>query len=220
MVSLFLWVSLCGCTHHPVMAPTVSDTTTPVSFSYQVLPIIESSCGVTTCHDAGTHQAGLTLSSYEAIRALVQPGDTTGSLLYERITASDTALRMPKEPELTLTSLQKVLLRNWILQGAPNSSVPTDTIDTTLISYRTTIAPIFEIHCRGCHNEFDHAGHFDATNIEHLRAYASDGTLLGVITHEKDYQPMPRNADTLGPMLSAADIARIQAWIDRGALDN
>jgi hypothetical protein len=127
---------------------------------------------------------------------------------------------MPKPPELALTELQRTLIKNWILQGADNIGDPTDVADTSHISYKNTIAPIFEIHCRGCHNAFDHAGHFDATNIEHLRAYASDGTLIGVITHSDGYQPMPRNADTLGPMLLAADIACIKGWITQGTPNN
>lgn len=209
-----------GCIHQPVSVPIEGDTAAGVSFSYQILPIIESSCGVTTCHDAATHEAGLTLSSYDAIRSIVRASDTSGSLLYQRIMALDTSLRMPRPPELALTDLQKQLLKNWILQGAANTSDPNSAIDTTFVSYHTSIVPIIEIHCRGCHNSFDHAGHFDATNINHLRSFASDGTLLGVITHGEYYQAMPRNADTLGPMLSASDIALIRAWLDQGALDN
>jgi hypothetical protein len=150
----------------------------------------------------------------------VEKDDTAHSALYQRICSLDTSVRMPKPPELALTELQRTLIKNWILQGADNIGDPTDVADTSHISYKNTIAPIFEIHCRGCHNAFDHAGHFDATNIEHLRAYASDGTLIGVITHSDGYQPMPRNADTLGPMLLAADIACIKGWITQGTPNN
>ncbi len=127
---------------------------------------------------------------------------------------------MPKVPELALTLSQKTIIKTWIEQGAMNTDIVKDMLDTSHISYKTDIAPIFEIHCRGCHNEYDHAGHFDATNLDHLRGYASDGTLIGVIVHDNGYQSMPRNADTLGPALLPNDISRIRSWINKGMLNN
>lgn len=219
IVVILAMASYLGCTHSPINDAPI-DNKPHISFSNQVLPIIESSCGVSTCHDLKTHQSGLVLSNFSTIRSLVSPRKLFSSILYERVCTEDTSIRMPKVPELALTPLQRDLIKQWIEQGADSIDGQSDVIDTVNISYKNTIAPIFEIHCRGCHNVYDHAGHFDATNINHLRAYGSDGTLVGVITHNSNYQAMPRNADTLGPMLRAGDIAKIVAWTNRGMQNN
>ncbi|MEI8134664.1 MAG: hypothetical protein WCH46_06240 [bacterium] len=215
-VVLATLIGAIGC-KHPT-EPSVAAAT--VSFSYQILPIIESNCGLRTCHDAKTHEHNLVLSSYSAIRELVVPRDTIASSLYLRSTATLSGARMPPSPRPKLTPLQLELIKNWIMQGAENTPDTASLCDTLSLTYAKNIFPIFEVHCLGCHNSFDKGGFFDVTNFDHIKGYAEDGTLRGVIEHGAAYEAMPRNADTLGPMITRCDQLKIEKWIRDGIQHN
>jgi hypothetical protein len=93
----------------------------PVDYLRQVKPILKQRCYA--CHGALKQKAGLRLDTGAAIRrggdggAAVEPGQDAESLLVERVTAADPALRMPPEGA-PLTLAQVGLLRGWIAQGA------------------------------------------------------------------------------------------------------
>ena len=94
----------------------------PVDYLRQVKPILKQRCYA--CHGAMKQKAGLRLDTGAAIRRggdsgpAVEPGHVEESLLLERVTESDSALRMPPEGA-PLTSEQIALLRAWVAQGAP-----------------------------------------------------------------------------------------------------
>jgi len=115
-----------------VVAPTeVSQGTAPtetsagaatasVSFSKDVLPILESRCF--NCHGGERVGNGLRLGSYEDVLAgsengpVIVPGDAAHSLLVELVTNQ----KMPKRgPKLTPPQVQ--LITEWVNSGAPNN---------------------------------------------------------------------------------------------------
>src|ERR1700743_2520130 len=73
----------------------------PVDYRRDVRPILSGKCFA--CHgpDAAHRMANLRLDTFETFREkrgaerLVVPGDPQASLLYRRISAADTAVRMP-----------------------------------------------------------------------------------------------------------------------------
>ena len=96
-----------------------------VDFQREVRPLLSDNCF--QCHgpDAGTRMAGLRLdrkdSAFEtrAHGAVIVPGKPAESLLFQRISATDAARRMPPESShKSLTAAQVAKLKTWIQEGA------------------------------------------------------------------------------------------------------
>ena len=98
----------------------------PVDFQSQVRPILSDACF--ECHgpDPKARLADLRLDLEEGVfserpaGSPVTPGDPDSSLVYQRITHADAALRMPpKYAHKELTEDQIQVVRRWIEEGAP-----------------------------------------------------------------------------------------------------
>jgi hypothetical protein len=108
----------------PTGAPTEEEvqvaTVSSLSFSKDVYPIFEASC--IKCHGVEKVSRGLDLTSYAKIMTgsikgpVVLPGDAENSLLV-KLTAEG---KMPKQGA-KLTPEQVEIVRNWVIQGAPNN---------------------------------------------------------------------------------------------------
>lgn len=102
----------------PATQPAAQGTT--VSFTNDVLPIIESRC--INCHGGERTEKGLSLKTYSALMAgsenglVVAPGDATHSKLVELIINQKMPKRGPK-----LTPLQVETITDWVNQGAPDN---------------------------------------------------------------------------------------------------
>lgn len=96
-------------------------TDSPVSFSEQVWPILESSC--LECHGANLRMAGYSMLNREDMVSggesgpAIVPGDSENSRLIHMIEGKVPGLQMPigEEP---LSEEQIAILRDWIDQGA------------------------------------------------------------------------------------------------------
>lgn len=135
-----------GCTDHgsPVAASTSTggNNGTPpppppptnVSFSTQVQPVFTSSCALNGCHAGTNPQAGMSLESGKAYANIVDvvstsyspakrvaPGDTTASVLYNKIRNTGVyGQDMPPGPP-ALTASQIMDIGVWIEEGAQNN---------------------------------------------------------------------------------------------------
>jgi hypothetical protein len=122
----------------------------PVDFQRQIRPILSENCF--QCHgpDSGTRMAGLRLDLKDGVfaarkrGAAVVPGDSSASLLYQRIAEKNPAKRMPPESShKSLTQPQIDLLKRWIEEGAawkehwafqaPRRSAPPEVRDTAWV---------------------------------------------------------------------------------------
>jgi mono/diheme cytochrome c family protein len=100
---------------------------TPVEFNRDIRPILSDTCF--QCHgpDERTRKAGLRLDVKEQVlqklesgAAAIVPGKLAESELYQRITTTNEAERMPPTDSGKQLSPQQIqLLKNWIEQGAP-----------------------------------------------------------------------------------------------------
>ena len=72
------------------------------------------------CHDDGSHQDGVVLTSYEKVMATadVRPGRPDNSDLYEVLIETDPDKKMPRPPRNPLTNTQIGQIKKWIEQGA------------------------------------------------------------------------------------------------------
>lgn len=104
----------------PTEAEAGVEVDTTVSFSTDVLPILESRC--VNCHGGERVEDGLSLRTYDEIMAgsengaVVIPGNSVDSLLVEVVVTQEMPKRGPK-----LTPIQVQLLSDWVAAGAPNN---------------------------------------------------------------------------------------------------
>lgn len=104
-------------------------------------------------------------------------------------------------------------------QQNPNTggTTPTPTCDTVNMRYSVDVLPILQSNCYTCHSAANFAvSGFNLENFSTLKAFADNGTLIGVITHASGYPAMPKGA----AQLSDCNINKIRDWIQRGALNN
>jgi len=104
-----------ACRHDPV---GISQLDT-VCFQTQVLPVIQTSCGISGCHSSGGE---FSLTNYSEIMTIVTPGNAGKSKLYKVITEVNGVNMMP--PSRPLSKEQRTYIMVWIEQGAKNTTCP------------------------------------------------------------------------------------------------
>lgn len=187
-----------------------------VCFESDILPLFQSNCAKSGCHDAATAADDYVLDSYaNIIKKGLVPGNATNSKIYKVLfeTGSD---KMPPPPNVDLTSAQKALIGKWINEGAKNTISCGTACDTTLFKYAANIKPLLETYCTGCHSGSTPSGNIDLTIYPAVRALGLNGRLYGAITHSAGYSPMPKNA----AKLNECQITQVRKWIQAGALNN
>jgi hypothetical protein len=106
-----------GCKHEPVLPEH------EVSFSQEIMPIIQFGCQHPQCHGDSLNQE-FKLVDYETVMSHgdVKAGEPRDSKLYEVITAPDgDEDRMPREPYARLSDRNINLIYIWIAQGAKDN---------------------------------------------------------------------------------------------------
>lgn len=194
-----------------------------VYFQNTVLPLLQSSCAVSGCHDEISHQDGVILTTYEKILQTVEikPFEPWDSKLYEVIENDFQSDRMPPPPSPPFTQEQKDIIYNWILQGALNNYCDSENCDSLNVSFSETIFPIIQNNCYGCHSGSNPDGNISLTNYNQIMnagsiSQGTYGSLLGTITWNTGNSNMPNN----GNKLSDCNIAQINKWIEDGMPDN
>jgi hypothetical protein len=237
--ALFLAFTYNGCKHEPqIVIPDPpgpdtthtppSDTTHPCDpdtayFEADVLPILNSSCAKSGCHDATSHQEGIRLFSYEAVMAsgIINPGNPNSSELYRKITETDPGDIMPPPPDAPLATNQIEIIRKWIAQGAQNLYCD-EMCDTTNVTFSGVIWPeIINKYCLGCHSGTNASGGIHLENHSQVAAQAAipagqPGSLWGAVSHAAGNSAMPKNQ----PPLSDCKLAQLSKWIDDGSPNN
>ncbi|WP_158559193.1 c-type cytochrome [Deminuibacter soli] len=90
------------------------------------------------------------------------------------------------------------------------------TCDTVNSKYSTAVQPILQANCYSCHANGNVNGGVTLGSYANVKQQATNGNLIGVITHASGYPAMPEGA----PKLSDCDINKIRSWIANGAQDN
>lgn len=189
-----------------------------VYFQNEILPLLISSCGVIGCHDPGTAEKDVVLTDYFSVinTAEVKPGDPDESKLYKVITDDDPEDRMPPPPNEPMSQDKIEKIRKWILQGAKNNSCEETQCDTTVVSFSNHIMPVINLHCFGCHSGSNPGGGILMTNHNQIAAAANSGKLMGSISWQNGFSPMPKN----GNQLSICHITQFKKWIENGTPNN
>ena len=88
--------------------------------------------------------------------------------------------------------------------------------DTSIVTYSGTINPILTAYCSGCHSGVNAPSVVRTDNYTSVKTIASNGRLLGTVTHSPGFSPMPKN----GSKLNTCNIEKIRKWISAGAPNN
>jgi Planctomycete cytochrome C len=219
-VLLFAGISSC---EHEVPVNTVDNTPLPgpvpnngVCFESEILPLFQSNCAKAGCHDAATQEEGLILDSYANImRKDIVAGDADRSKIY-RVLFENGKDKMPPPPNADLTAAQKALIGKWINEGAKNTVNCNVSCDTAQFKYAANVSPVINTFCTGCHSGAAPSGSIDLTNYNNVKIQATNGRLVGAITHAAGYAAMPKDA----AKLNDCQISQIKKWIAAGALNN
>jgi len=187
-------------------------------FENDVLPILISNCAKSGCHDAASHQDGVTLTDYNSIinTGDIRPGRPGNSKVFEMITETDPDKRMPPPGNTPLSQAEIDIIQKWIVQGALKNGCQNTTCDSTKFSFKDNIQPIFTKSCLGCHSGSSPQGNIVLSNYAGVSAVASDGRLVGAVSHSPGYPQMPQG----GAKLDACSITLIRKWVDAGYPNN
>jgi len=93
------------------------------------------------------------------------------------------------------------------------------TADTVNVTYSLVVSPIIQANCLDCHNTANYQTKGSFQNFDQfsvLQGHALSGRLMKCLRHEPLSPPMPKDR----AKLSDCDLARIQTWVDAGALNN
>jgi len=117
-------------TIHPVVATPpcmVVDTSTAISYSLDIAPIVASKCSANSaCHAAGNTSSPVDFTFYGSAGshgtgiASVCAGGLSGSTAWNDINGTGAHI-MPVSGSPPLTACEMLILRNWILHGARNN---------------------------------------------------------------------------------------------------
>lgn len=237
---LFVMILMIGlipsCVHDPVY--DIDDTMNPpdttiidtndmenpcdperVYFERDILPLFQTNCAFSGCHNAMSAQDGIILSSYESVMSTggIEPFQLDESDIYEVLIEDDPDKRMPPPPaeRLSADDIQKVA--QWILQGATNDSCDYEmNCDTSNVRYSVEIQTILESGCISCHNEEVPNASVRLDTYEEVRKVGENGRLLGAIRWEQGYVNMPFG----GSQLSDCSISQMEQWIADGMPNN
>ena len=226
VATLFILMFSVSCKHEimntTVNVDPVGDNSQPcdpnkIYFEQQVLPILQSNCAKSDCHDNISHEEGVILMSYASVMNTgeIRPGRPGESKIYKLITTTNPDDRMPPPPASPLTNEQKNIIYNWILQGAENL-VCQNMCDSNVYTYSSAVSLIIQNKCQGCHSGSGAAGGISLETYSLIKTVALDGRLWGAVNHLPGYVAMPQN----GNKLSDCELTQIRKWIDGGALQN
>lgn len=206
IIAAFAFVAVWGmqsCQHEQM-----SDPNAAICFERDILPIFNSKCAMSGCHDAGTAAEGYDLSNYNKIvRDGIVKGKPSKSEIYEEIEDGD----MPPRGYTKLTATEKQLIYDWIADGAKNGINCAVKCDSTNSGFASAIMPIMTKYCVGCHAYPNASAQVELSGYIGVKNAINQG-LMKSLDHT-GYYPMPKG----GAKLSDCEINQVRKWIQRGA---
>ena len=110
---IFLILILSSCEHNSTGIENLPE----MSFSKDVLPVFQTGCAISGCHDQNTAEGDRVYDSYQNIIKDVEPGNPDGSKVYKIM--FDPFQPMP--PKSVIPEPDRIKIRLWILQGAKDN---------------------------------------------------------------------------------------------------
>lgn len=205
-----------SCQHNAYVLPTPNRTGDPaICFETDILPIFISECAKSGCHDAGRHENGYVLDSYEGImRRGIVPGNAAASKIYQSLMGWSEE-PMPKDAPM-LDSAKTGLIARWINAGAIKDSNCYTPCDSNNYTYSGAIKPLFAKYCTSCHGGINPQGGVTLVTISDVRNAVLNKNLVKCINYAPGYVGMPNS----GLHLSVCQIRQVEKWVAYNMPDN
>ncbi len=120
LASLLAFTGGCYYDNLAELHPELScDTTTPVSFSNDIVPILTGSCSSlsASCHGPGNFNNAF-LDTYDGVKTEVDNGKLISSITWDGVA---TQSRMPSGSSNKIEDCSISKIERWIAEGAPNN---------------------------------------------------------------------------------------------------
>ena len=206
--TLVLLASMQACSHD-----TYSDPNGPICFERDILPIFNSKCASSGCHDASSRAEGYVLDSYKHImKGGISKGHPNASELYSTIIDGE----MPPRRSPKLTSSEINLIHDWIAAGAKNGINCVSRCDSSQFAFSTAILPLMNKFCVGCHSSGNASASVDLSSYTGVKKSISQGQGLMTSINQNGNFPMPKG----GNKLIDCEINQVKRWINAGAPNN
>ena len=98
---------------HPATAASNCDTTSVMSYTTHIKPILDNSC-TANCHNGVG--AGHSLKTWASVN-----GDAVSGALYGSVSWNGTAQQMPQGAANKISTCDITKIKNWAAAGAPNN---------------------------------------------------------------------------------------------------
>lgn len=192
--------------------PTSTTSCDPDSiyFEQQILPIFQSNCSQSGCHNTKDKEADLDLTYYGGIVA------ANMNDVWEKINKNEPSDIMPPPPYSPLSSAQIALIYDWMKQGLKNNGCEPASCDTSSYKFGAEIWPILDMRCKNCHSGPNPDASLRIENYNDVKFMVDLDVLLPVIRWEPNVVPMPYLANKIPD----CEILLIEKWIASGALNN
>ena len=114
--------SLSGCYYdnfaelHPSAALNACDTTKTISYSQDIVPILNNSCGINNSCHSSSNTSNVDLSNYAGVDTSVVKGK-----FYSSVNWDGFASKMPKGSPTQISICNITQIKKWVAAGAPNN---------------------------------------------------------------------------------------------------
>lgn len=209
-----------SCKHEPALPPL---SNTPIQkgdcvsgkvyFVNDILPIFQSKCAIPGCHSSNGAD-GVLLDTYVNIMttAEIKPYKPNSGDLMEVLTDNGDN-RMPPAPYSPLSANEISLIQTWISEGAVNDVCTQTFCDTANVRFSTTVFPIIQQNCLGCHGSVNTQGGVLLTDYINITQLIPNNTLANTITGAGKLMPPSGK-------MSDCSVESILKWINSGYPNN
>lgn len=181
-----------------------------VCFSSEILPLYQTYCAQTGCHNSISQKEGVVTDSYANIMKGIKAKNPNSSKYYTEITNG----KMPPSGSAQMSATQIAVIQKWINEGAANT-ICASACDPTQFTYATSISALLANNCVGCHNATVNYGTVILSDYASAKAAGVNlkTNFLSAINYTAAVAS--RNMPPSGK-LSTCQVTQLTNWINNG----
>ncbi|MEQ1623156.1 MAG: putative Ig domain-containing protein [Sediminibacterium sp.] len=190
---------------------TTATSNGQVCFSSEVLPLFQSYCGQSGCHNSISKKSGVITDTYANIMKGISANKPNSSKYFKVITDGS----MPPNGSAKLSTVQIDIIKKWINEGAKNSTCASTVCDSTQITYNNGLSQLFATNCNGCHGVAPGAGNVVLSDYASAKAAGINMKTNFLSAINFTATTASKNMPPSGKMTNC-QILQITKWINNG----